>query len=191
MKSGARFHNFTNFQKFITPRIMYKICWNRVSGHFGGRWSSSCCQKFRQQLQKLDFFGEKNAKIGIFDCSFWEGRGCAWSEIFFCGDPHWLGVKPHGRPKRRPGPPQPTGSRFWPPRIEKWHFSQVFHENLSFLVYFYRSAGTLPDTRNFFQQQVGQNIPTWGMQSKIGNIWPPKSSIPKPTLTNHFQTLKP
>ena len=32
--------------------------------------------------QKLDFFVEKNAKIGIFDCSFWEGRRCAWSEIF-------------------------------------------------------------------------------------------------------------
>ena len=80
--------------------------------HVARNFGNTLCQKFRQQLQKLDFFGEKNAKIGIFDCSFWEGRGCAWSEIFFWGDPHWLGVKPHGRPKRRPGPPQPPGSRF-------------------------------------------------------------------------------
>ena len=91
---------------------MDEICYNRVSGYFGISGSPSCCQKFRQQIQKLDFFGEKNAKIGIFDCSFLEGRGCAWSEIFFLGDPHWSAVKPHGRPKRRPGPPQPTGSRF-------------------------------------------------------------------------------
>ena len=91
-----------------SPGILGVVGPHHVAKNFG----NTLYQKFRQQLQKLDFFGEKIAKIGIFDCSFWEGRGCAWSEIFFCGDPHWLGVKPHGRPKRRPGPPQPTRSRF-------------------------------------------------------------------------------
>ena len=70
---------------------MHEICFYRVSGqigvvepHHGARnFDNTLCQKFRQQIQKLDFFGEKIAKIGIFDCSFWERRGCAWSEIFF------------------------------------------------------------------------------------------------------------
>ena len=56
--------------------------------HVARNFGNTLYQKFRQQLQKLDFFGEKNTKIGIFDCSFWEGRGWAWSEIFFYGDPH-------------------------------------------------------------------------------------------------------
>ena len=107
------------FAETASPDILEIEGPHHVSRNFGNTLRS----KFRQQLQKLDFYGEKNAKIGIFDCSFWEGRGCAWSEIFFWDDPHWLGVKPHGRPKRRPGPPQPTGNRFWPPRIEKSIFS--------------------------------------------------------------------
>ena len=155
------------FDISASPDILGVVGPHHVAKNFG----NTLCRKCRQQLQKLDFFGEKIAKIGIFDCSFWEGRGCTWSEIFFWGDPHWLGVKPHGRPKRRPGPSQPTGSRFWTLRIEKRHFFHVFNENLSFLVYFHRSAGRLRDTRNFFQQQVGQNIPIWGVQSKIRFFW--------------------
>ena len=139
---------------------------------------------------KIRFFWRKNCKNWHFRLFILGGKGVRLVRIFFWGDPHWLGVKLHGIPKRRPGPPQPTGSRFWPPRIEKRHFSQVFHENLSFLVYFHRSAGRLHDTRNFFQQQVGQNIPIWEVQSKISNIWPPKSSIPKPSSTSHFQSFK-
>ena len=80
--------------------------------HVARNFGNTLRQKFRQHIQKLDFFGEKIAKICIFDCAFWEERGCASSEFFFWGDPHWLGVKPRGRPKRRPGPPQPNGSRF-------------------------------------------------------------------------------
>ena len=84
----------------------------RGSHHVAKNFGNTFGQKFRQQFQKLDFFGEKNAKIDDFESSIWTGRRCAWSEIFFWGDQHWLGVNPHGRPKRRPGPPQPTGSRF-------------------------------------------------------------------------------
>ena len=41
------------------------------------------CQKFRQQLQKFDFFVGKNAKIDVFESSIWKVRGCAWSENVF------------------------------------------------------------------------------------------------------------
>ena len=35
-------------------------------------FGNTFCHKFRQQLQKLDFFYRKKVKIGIFDCSFWQ-----------------------------------------------------------------------------------------------------------------------
>ena len=76
------------------------------------RVARNFCQKFRQQLQKFDFFVGKNAKIDVFEGSIWKVEGCAWSEIVFCGDPHWLGVKPHGGPKRHPRPPQPSRAQF-------------------------------------------------------------------------------
>ena len=99
---------FTESRETASPNISGVGGPHHVAKNFGNTF----CQKFRQQFQKLDFFGEKNAKIDVFESSIWTGRGCAWSEIFFWGDPHWLGVKPHGRPKRRPRPPQPPGSRF-------------------------------------------------------------------------------
>ena len=52
---------------------------HHVAKNFGNTFS----QKFRQQFRKLDFFGEKNAKIDVFERSIWTGRGCVWSEIFF------------------------------------------------------------------------------------------------------------
>ena len=54
----------------------------------------------------------------------YDGGGCAWSKIVFWGDRNRLGVKPHGRPKSRTGSPQPSRSRFWPPRYNPYsgHF---------------------------------------------------------------------
>ena len=54
-----------------------------VPHHVAINFGNTLCQKFRQQLQKLDFFGEKNAKIDDFERSIWTGRSCAWSEYFF------------------------------------------------------------------------------------------------------------
>ena len=43
--------------------------------HVAKNFGNTFCQKFRQQFQKLDFFGEKNAKIDDFERSIWTGRG--------------------------------------------------------------------------------------------------------------------
>ena len=81
-------------------------------------------------------------------------------------------------------------SRFWSPRIEKSQFFNFFNENFSFFEHFCRSPGRPPDARNFFQQQFEQNRPIWGAHPKIGNILPPKSSIPKPSSARHFKAFK-
>ena len=37
--------------------------------HVAKNFGNIFCQKFRQQFQKVDFFGEKNAKIDVFESS--------------------------------------------------------------------------------------------------------------------------
>ena len=49
-ENGQKNAIFTQFSDNISPRIFYRISWNRVSGHFGGGGSPSCCQKFRQHF---------------------------------------------------------------------------------------------------------------------------------------------
>ena len=149
-----------------------------VPHHVARNFGNTLCQKFRQQLQKLDFFGEKNAKIGIFDCSFWEGRRCAWSEIFFWGDPHCLAVKPHGRPKTRPGPPQPTGSRFWPPRIEKRHFPEFLMKIYHFWSIFTGLQGDSVIPEISPSKKSGKIYPYEGCTQKSATFDPPN---PRPT----------
>ena len=183
---------------FATPRIKIKNLQDFVSTKMGcwrvplkcQKFLHPSPQKFRQHLRKLDFFSKKNTIFADFEGQFFLWWGCAWSEIFFWGDRHRLGVKPHGRPKSRTGPPQPSVSRFWFPRIEKSHFFIFFNENFSFFRFFHRQPGGSPDARNFFQQQVEQNRPIWGAHQKIGNIWPPKSSIPKSSFVNYFQNFQ-
>ena len=90
--------------------------------HVAKNFGNTFWHKFRQHFQKLDFFHRKKAKIGIFDLSFWQGRGCAWSKIFFWCDAHWLGVKPHGRPKSRTRPPRGVTNLLKSPSMDfGWH----------------------------------------------------------------------
>ena len=137
-------------------------------------------QKFRQHLQKLYFFSKKNIKTADFEVWFFWWWGCARPEISVCVILGWLEEKSFLRTQSCAAPPQPSGSRFWPPRIEKYQFFRFFSENFSFSQPFCRPLGGSPIPRNFYQQQVEQNRRTCGARSKIGNIWPPKFSISKP-----------
>ena len=159
MKFVDKFHNFSNFQWFIIPRIKIKNLQDFVS-------TKMCCwrvllkcqkflhpspQKFRQHLRKLDFFSKKNTIFADFEGQFFLWWGCAWSEIFFWGDRHRLGVKPHGRPKSRTGPPQPSVSRFWFPRIEKSHFFILGGKGVRLVRNFFLGWSTLVRSKTSWQ----------------------------------------
>ena len=50
--------------------------------HVAKNFGNTFCQKFRQQFQKLDFFGEKNAKIDDFEVDL-DGKGLRLVRNFF------------------------------------------------------------------------------------------------------------
>ena len=87
-----------------------------------------CRQKFLPLLDHRNFwtfkifsnFFSKKSIFWDFDVRFFQWRGCAWSEIFLWADRHRLGVKPHGRPKSRTGPPCGDINRFWPVTTNKF-----------------------------------------------------------------------
>ena len=166
---------------------MHEICLNRVAGHFGGRWSPSCCQKFRQHFMseisattsKIRFFWRKNCKNWHFRLFILGAKGVRLVRNFFLGWSTLVRSKTSWQTKKTSGTSPAHWESILTSQDRKKAFSQVFNENLSFLVYFYMSAVRFRDTRNFFQQQVGQNIPIWGVHSKIGNIWRPQILDPK------------
>ena len=177
---------------------MHEICYNRVSGHFGGSGSPSCCQKFRQHFMseisvttsKIRFFWRKKCKNWHFRLFILGGKGVRLVRNFFLRWSTLVRSKTPWQTKKTSGTSPAHWESILTSQDRKMGFYPIFNENFSFLEYFCRSAGRPPDTKNFFQQQVKQNIPIWGAHSKIGNIWPAKSSIPKPSSTSHFQTLK-
>ena len=91
-----------------------------------------CHQKFLPLLDHRNFwtfrifskFFSKKSIFRDFDVRFFQWRGCAWSEIFFWGDGHRLGVKPHGRPKSRTRPPRGDINVFSSLRELKIQFSR-------------------------------------------------------------------
>ena len=129
----------------------------------------------------------KNAILEDFERPFFLWRGCAWSEISVWVILDILGEKSFLPTQSCVAPPQPSGSRFLSPRIEKSHFFTFWIGNLSFRSYFGRPPGRSPAAGNFFQHQIDQNIPIWGAHQKIDNIWPPKSSIPNQPLSLGFR----
>ena len=87
-------------------------------------------QKFLPLLDHRNFwtfkifsnFFSKKSIFRDFDDRFFQWRGCGWSEISFWRDPHRLGVKPHGRPKSRTGPPRGVTDPFSSLRWRKSRF---------------------------------------------------------------------
>ena len=72
---------------------MHEICYNRVSGQFGGSGSPSCCQKFRQHfmseisatISKITFFWRKKCKNWHFRLFILGGKGVRLVRNFFLG----------------------------------------------------------------------------------------------------------
>ena len=70
---------------------MHEICWNRVSGHFWGRGSPSCCQKFRQHflaqisatLSKIRVFPSKKGQNRHFRFVILARKGVRLVKKFF------------------------------------------------------------------------------------------------------------
>ena len=116
--------------------------------------------------------------------SFSRWWGCALSEISFWRDPHWLGLKPHGRSKRRTVPPCRVTNIFLSPRNQKYEFRTIVWCKIPFSEVFREGS---PCLRNFSQQQIGHDRLMWGSHLKIGIIWPTKHSTPKAYLGAQFQ----
>ncbi len=134
MKFYVEFHNFSNLQRILSPRIIIKKLQDLLSTQLGYWGVPPCGQKFLiirlsdsmfNHLRKHEFEFEK-LQNWWFRGAVFSTRGCARPEISFWRDTHRLGIKPHGRPKRRLTPPQPPGSRFWYPIIEKYRFVADF-----------------------------------------------------------------
>ena len=139
-------------------------------------------QKFRQHLRKLDFFSKKNTIFADFEGQFFLWWGCAWSEIFFWGDRHRLGVKPHGRPKSRTGPPQPSVSRFWFPRIEKSHFF-IFLMKISHFSGFFIGSQEGPQMPEISSSNRSSKIDlSEGRTKKSATFDPQNPRFPNPAL---------
>ena len=126
-----------------------------------------------------------------FEVWFFLWWGCAWSEISnFCLSDFGLirGKKFFTNPKLYGSSPALSES-ILTTQDRKTSIFRFFNENYSFFNRFWRDPEGSPCARNFFQQQVEQNRPIWGAHQKSGNIWPPKSSIPKSSFVNYFQSF--
>ena len=139
----------SDLQKFVTFRILHWFFQDWKPEKF---WPWGCdppdrnfCHFWITEISDIaEFFQNFFLKSRFFEISmvdFFAEGGALWQNFFFWGDRPFLGVKPHGRPKSRTGPPQPSRSRFWHPRIEKSHFFNFFNENFSFLEHFCSSLG--------------------------------------------------
>ena len=104
----------SDIQKFVTLRILHRFFQDLKSEKFGPLGVRPCQQKFLPLLDRRNFwtfrifskfFSEKSI-FQDFDVRFFQRRGCGGSEISFWRDPSRLGLKPHGRPKSRTGPPR-------------------------------------------------------------------------------------
>ena len=76
----------------------------------------------------LKIFSE-NSIFQDFEGRFFQGRRCPSTKIFFWGDRPYLGVKRHGRPKSRTGPPRGVINIFSPPRSPKIRKASFFTNN--------------------------------------------------------------
>ena len=114
-------------QMIITLRVLHGFFQDWKPEKFWPWGVRPCWQKFLPPLDHRNFwtfrikkkiFSEKSI-FQDFDDRFFQRRGCGGSEISFWRDPPWLGLKPHGRPKSRTGPPRGVTNCFAPPDRQK------------------------------------------------------------------------